>query len=483
MTYSIYVKKNRNPVVRWKPDYPWYRHPTVWSIVISAAILVYLVPLYKLKIEPSDQEIMTPHTFHDTDPKDLREIDVIQSLNATVTTPKVTQPNGKITEVNSEIDNWKTIHIGKGENLSIIFDRLGLPPSVLYRVMNASEDTSVLKYLLPKQELRFLIENEELISLEYDQDLTTALRINKTDGKYTSEIIKTELTVHTLEASANIDSSLFLSGQEAGLSDNLIMQLVAIYGWDIDFALDIREGDSFKVIYEERYKDNAKISEGPVLVAEFVNRNNTYHAVRYTTPSGETDFYSEIGDSMRKAFLRTPLNFTRISSGFSLKRKHPILNTIRAHKGVDYSAPTGTPIKAAGNGKVTSVGNNGDYGKTIVLHHGGSYSTLYAHLSKYAKNLRRGSKIKQGQIIGYVGKTGLATGPHLHYEFRINGVHRNPLTVQLPKAESIPTKYMQDFKDQTASLLAKLQGDAQSQPTIVALTDDDSDNTVVTGTH
>ena len=483
MTYSINIKKNGNLIIRRNAEYTWYRHPAVWLMVVSVAILVYLNLPFSLLVKPADRETATPLTYQHTNTNSFTEIDVIPPSNITANSSKVTQPEGKITEENFDMDNWETIHINQGENLSIIFDRLKLQPSALYQVMSASEDTSALKHLLPKQALRFLIEDGKLMSLEYAQDLTSVLKINWEDGKYTSDIIKTELTVHTREVSASIDSSLFLAGQKAGLSDNLIMQLIAVYGWDIDFALDIRRGDSFKVIYEERYKDDVKISDGPILAAEFVNRQKIYHAVRYTSPDGETDFYSKTGDSMRKAFLRTPLNFTRISSGFSLNRKHPILNTIRAHRGVDYAAPTGTPVKAAGDGRVTSIGNNGSYGKTIVLHHGGKYSTLYAHLSKYAKRLKRGSIIKQGQIIGYVGKTGLATGPHLHYEFRINGIHRNPLTVQFPKAASIPTKYRQDFKDRTASLLVKLQDDLQSKLTIIALTDDSSDKAAATGTH
>ena len=252
-------------------------------------------------------------------------------------------------------------------------------------------------------------------------------------------------------------SSLFLAGQRAGLSDKLIMEMVSLFGWDIDFALDIRKGDEFKLIYQEQYKDDQKVGDGPIVAAVFTNRNEAFRAVRYTTPDGDTNYYNENGASMRKAFLRTPLKFSRISSRFNLRRKHPVLNRIRAHKGVDYAAPTGTPIKATGDGTVTLAGRKGGYGRTVILKHGGTRSTLYAHMSSISKNIRRGKRVKQGQIIGYVGKSGLATGPHLHYEFRVNGVHRNPLTVKFPNASGVPKKYLADFKQQTAVHLAQLE--------------------------
>jgi len=234
------------------------------------------------------------------------------------------------------------------------------------------------------------------------------------------------------------------------------MQLVSIYGWDIDFALDIREGDSFTVIYEEQYKDGVKVADGPIIAAEFINRNTPLRAVRYEHEDGRTDYYADNGDAMRKAFLRTPVNFTRISSRFNLKRKHPILNKIRAHKGVDYAAQTGTHIKATGDGTVAYAGKKGGYGRTIILKHGGKYSTVYAHLYRYARGIRTGKRVKQGQIIGYVGRSGLATGSHLHYEFRVNGVHRNPLTIKLPKVESIDKEAFPEFRRKITPMVAEL---------------------------
>ncbi|MCU7945715.1 MAG: peptidoglycan DD-metalloendopeptidase family protein, partial [Candidatus Thiodiazotropha sp. (ex Cardiolucina cf. quadrata)] len=242
-----------------------------------------------------------------------------------------------------------------------------------------------------------------------------------------------------------------------GLSERLIMQLADIFGWDIDFALEIRSGDRFTVIFQEDYLDGEKLRDGPILAAEFVNQGRTYRALRYTDDSGNSDYFTPKGRSMRKAFLRAPVDFRRISSKFTRERYHPVLGKKRPHRGVDYAAKTGTPIKSAGDGKIIHRGKKGGYGRTVIIQHGQTYTTLYAHLSRYNKKAKRGQKVKQGQVIGYVGKTGLATGPHLHYEFRVNGVHRNPLTVKLPAAEPIAKKYRAGFQMKIQPLLSKLE--------------------------
>lgn len=348
------------------------------------------------------------------------------------------------------------VTVKSGDSLALIFSRLGLSPRTLYNIMSLGKEAARLKKLRPGQILNFHLNENELTGLEYEVDLTDTLSITKNDGEYQAELKHEKLEPLVKHAKAIIKDSLFLSGKRAGLSDNLIMQLVSIYGWDIDFALDIREGDSFTVIYEEQYKNGVKVTDGPIIAAEFVNRGTPLRAVRYTHADGHHDYYADNGDAMRKAFLRTPVELARISSRFNLKRKHPILNKIRAHKGVDYAASTGTPIKATGDGVVALAGKKGGYGKTVILKHGGKYSTLYAHLHKYASGVRTGKRVKQGQIIGYVGKSGLATGPHLHYEFRVNGVHRNPLTVKLPKVESINKNALPEFLQTINPMIAEL---------------------------
>ncbi|HKJ77578.1 MAG TPA: peptidoglycan DD-metalloendopeptidase family protein, partial [Gammaproteobacteria bacterium] len=261
----------------------------------------------------------------------------------------------------------------------------------------------------------------------------------------------------TAHATGTIETSLFEAGREAGLSDRTIMELAYIFGWDVDFALDIRAGDRFTILYEEQFLDGEKLRNGPILAAEFINRGRVVRAVRFTDPSGHTDYYSPEGRSMRKAFLRSPVDFRRISSRFQRERFHPVLGKKRPHRGVDYAANVGTPIKASGDGKIVFRGWKGGYGRAVILRHGGRYTTLYGHMSRFRGGLRTGSRVKQGQVIGYVGASGLATGPHLHYEFRVNGVHRDPLKVELPKAEPIRKAYRDDFRQASKPLLAQLE--------------------------
>jgi murein DD-endopeptidase MepM/ murein hydrolase activator NlpD len=237
--------------------------------------------------------------------------------------------------------------------------------------------------------------------------------------------------------SATIDRSLFEAGLSVGLSDRLILSLAEIFGWDIDFALDVRTGDSFSVIYEEKYWLGRKIDDGPILAAEFVNNGRVYRAIGMRAQSGQLRYYTPTGRSLRQAFLRTPVKFSRVSSGYSDTRYHPILRLWRAHTGIDYVAPAGTPVRATASGTITLIGWNGGYGRTIEIDHGDTYSTLYGHLSRYRSDLHAGSHVEQGDVIGYVGSSGLATGPHLHYEFRVNGEHRNPLAYQSPDSELI----------------------------------------------
>ncbi|HSH29253.1 MAG TPA: peptidoglycan DD-metalloendopeptidase family protein [Thiohalobacter sp.] len=355
---------------------------------------------------------------------------------------------------------WREVTVTPGDSLARIFSRLDLSPRSLHEIIHLSEETRRLTRIHPGEKLQVRIDADQGIqALRYEYDRMHALLVTRTDdeaGFEAREVVR-EPQRAQVTAAAEIDSSLFLAGQQAGLSDNLIMELAGIFGWDIDFALDIRKGDRFSVLYEELFLEGDKIGTGEILAAEFVNQGRTYRAVRYTTAEGRSDYYAPDGRSMRKAFLRTPVAFSRISSRFNLKRKHPVLNRIRAHKGVDYAAPYGTPIKATGSGKVVFQGTKGGYGRTVILQHGTRYSTLYAHMSRHARGLKTGSRVQQGQVIGYIGKSGLATGPHLHYEFRIDGVHRNPLTVDLPAAEPIEARYREDFESTATQLLAELE--------------------------
>ncbi len=351
---------------------------------------------------------------------------------------------------------WHEVTIRKGDSLAKIFSRVGLTAKDVHRIISLGGPAKQLKRIHPGEKLQIGLDGSgKLTEFVYHKDVTHGIRVQREGDDFQVTAISREPERRPASASGVIRDSLFLAGQQAGLSENLIMELAGIFGWDIDFVLDIRKGDQFTVLYDELYLDGRKIGDGHIIAAEFINRGRTYQAVRYTDPSGRTDYYAPDGRSMRKAFLRTPVNFTRISSRFTLKRKHPLLNKIRAHKGVDYAAPTGTPVKAAGDGKVVFRGRKGGYGRAVILQHGSRYSTLYGHLSRFGK-YRTGQRVRQGQIIGYVGSSGLATGPHLHYEFRVNGVHRNPLTVKLPDAAPLDKRYRQDFLAKAQPLLEKL---------------------------
>ncbi len=351
---------------------------------------------------------------------------------------------------------WVNVTVAPGDNLSLIFSRLTLSKRDLHDIVSLGKDTARLKRINPGQLVRFRVVDRRLEEMVLELDQLNSLHVMREGDGFNAFTETIEPKIKVAAATTEITRSLFVDGQKAGLSDALIMHLTEIFGWDIDFALDLREHDRFSVIYEEIYKDDDLIKQDRILATEFVNRGKRLRAILYIDEQGRADYFSDTGEAMRKAFLRTPVNFTRISSRFNLKRKHPILNTIRAHRGVDYAAPSGTPVRATADGKVKFIGRDGGYGQTIVMQHGEVYSTLYAHLSRYARGVKRGNYLSQGKIIGYVGKSGLATGPHLHYEFRVHGVHRNPLTVDLPKAEPIDRKYLQEFRRQAKPLLAQL---------------------------
>lgn len=351
---------------------------------------------------------------------------------------------------------WLHIKVKSGDSLATIFKHNNLDATELHEILQASEDTKQLKKLIPGQTFHLEVsEDNSIQTLLYDISQLETLAVHRDGDDFLTSYHHKNVEKRINHASAVINSSLFEAGRTSGLSDQMIMELAHIFGWDIDFALDIRDGDTFSVIYEEDYLNGSKINEGPILAAEFVNQGNSYKTIRYTDEGGRSDYYDPDGNSMRKAFLRTPVDFRRISSRFG-NRRHPTLNQIRMHKGVDYAAPTGTPIKAAGDGKVIFMGRKGGYGNAVVLQHGGQYSTLYGHMSNFRRGVSVGKRVKQGQIIGYVGSTGRATGPHLHYEFLVNGVYRNPLTVKLPNAQPINPAYKQAFSTHAQTLLGQL---------------------------
>ena len=338
-----------------------------------------------------------------------------------------------------------SLTVKRGDTLDALFRRNKLDLGHLGMIVQLPAATAHLKKLIPGDELRIEHDEGSLVSLYRELDLTSALKVSRVESGFSAEIIDRPIEIRRKLAFGKIDTSLFESAANAGLADRLIMNLAGIFAWDVDFVLDIRGGDQYYILFEEIYQDGQYVIDGDIVAAEFFNDGRTFQAIRFVDKSGRSDYYTPEGLSVRKAFVRAPVDFSRISSSFNPRRKHPILNTIRAHRGVDYAAPSGTPINAAGDGKVIFRGRKNGYGNAVIVQHGGNITTLYAHMSRFHNGSRVGRRVVQGQTIGYVGKTGLATAPHLHYEYRLNGVHRNPRTVNLPQADPIREEYRADF--------------------------------------
>jgi len=356
-----------------------------------------------------------------------------------------------------------TVTVKRGDTLDALFRRNRLDLGHLAMIVQLPEATPHLKKLIPGDEIRIDHDEGSLRGLYRELDLTSALQVSRSDSGFTAAIIDRPVEYRRKLAYGRIDTSLFESAADAGLPDRLIMNLAGIFAWDVDFVLDIRGGDRYYILFEEIYQDGQYVSDGDIVAAEFDNDGRNHQAVRFVDASGRSDYYTPEGRSVRKAFVRAPVDFSRISSSFNPNRKHPILNRIRAHRGVDYAAPSGTPIKAAGDGKVIFRGVKGGYGNAIIVQHGGNITTLYAHMSRFDKSSRVGRRVTQGQTIGYVGRTGLATASHLHYEYRLNGVHRNPRTVKLPQADPIAEEYRADFLATAAPIIDELTKYKRSQ--------------------
>ncbi len=347
------------------------------------------------------------------------------------------------------------IIVRRNDTLDAIFRRLSLDLGDLSAIRNLPGIRQSLDYLKPGDSIKLTRKDGEVRELTRRVSETQTLNVVRSDAGFTARLSDNPVETRVRTAVATIDSSLFQAAESADISDAVALKLANVFAWDIDFVLDIREGDHFTAVYEQIYQDGKYLRDGELLAAEFVNDGKAYRAVRFVQ-GGSVGYYTPQGQPMRKAFLRAPVEFTRVSSAFNPHRLHPILNTIRGHMGTDYAAPIGTPVHAAGDGRVSFEGLRGGYGNAIMLAHGGNVSTLYGHLSRFARNVHVGSHVQQGEIIAYVGMTGLATGPHLHYEYLIDGVHKNPEIVHLPGAEPLRADAMQQFQLATAPLLAQL---------------------------
>ena len=356
--------------------------------------------------------------------------------------------------------------VSRNDTMDRLFRRFELNLGDLASLRDLPELRSQFDRLKPGELLRFTHRGGELVGLERKLSDSETLKVTRDANGFSSDVLENPLEIRTRTASATIQNSLFQAAADAELSDRVAFDLAEIFQYDIDFVLDIQSGDRFTVVYEEVFQDGVSLRTGNILAAKFVNDGREYRAVRYLDAEGRSQYFSPDGKSLRKAFIRAPVQFSRISSRFNPSRKHPVLNRIRAHRGVDYAAPVGTPVRAAGEGRVKFVGQQGGFGNVIELEHGSGVVTVYGHLSRFAKNLRRGQRVELAQVIGYVGKTGLATGPHLHYEYRIRGIHKNPQTVPLPDAEPISATERERFLAETATLVNML--DLPLGPALVA---------------
>jgi len=357
-----------------------------------------------------------------------------------------------------------TMKVRPGDTLSAIFSREGISSRELHLLLTSEPLGKRLRNIFPGQELHYTVAGDStLLRFEYPAGALQTLVFSRDGDRFVAEEINQEPERITSYRRGVIENSLFLASQRAGLNDTMTMRLAQIFQWDIDFVLDIRRGDEFAVLFEELYVDGDFIGYGNILAAEFVNRGRSYRAVRYTDSHGDTNYYTPDGNPMRQAFLRAPVEFSRISSNFNMNRRHPLFNRSMPHRGIDYAAPTGTPVLAAGDGRVVTAGRTDPNGNYVVIQHGQQVTTKYLHLHRFAPGIKQGIRVRQGQLIGYVGSTGWATGPHLHYEFLVNGVHQNPRTVKLPQAEPIPRSELAKFREHSVPLLALLNNHRQQQ--------------------
>ncbi len=373
---------------------------------------------------------------------------VVESLEL----PHIAQPAEDANQV-----FWREDRMARGDTVSDLLTRLGVNDEEAGAFLHAIKSGRALQMLRPGTTVQArTTENGTLLALRYITDSNVLYEFDKADGQFKLTQQKLALTVQQQMKSGEIRSSLFAATDAAGLSDNVATQLADVFGGDIDFHRDLRRGDKFTVVYEMYYHDGRAIKSGRLLAAEFVNQSKSYRAVWFQDTDGKGGYYAPDGKNLRKAFLRSPLEFSRISSGFAM-RFHPILHQWRAHKGVDYAAPVGTHVKVTADGTVEFAGRQNGYGNVVMIKHQGGLSTYYAHLSSITRGLHKGARVYQGDIIGHVGQTGWATGPHLHYEFRVNNEVRNPLTVALPAALPIPANRLAAFALVAKPLVAELE--------------------------
>lgn len=419
------------------------RHIQLATAIFIVLVIIVAIPQKETPAESQVTPLMLsiPAAVADED-----EINTAEQAIAVDEHPKV-------------LEKWLELEVKKGDTLSNIFERAGLSNKALYELVNSSKQAEKsLTRIFPGQRMSFLIDDDNILqTLKVSKSKLKTTTYQRQAGKFTIGEEQAEPEVRRNWHTATISSSLYNAAIEQNLSQGVIMSMANIFGGVIDFVYDVRRGDSFNILYEEHYLEGEPIGNGPILAVEFFNQGKKYTAYRFVDSNGDIGYFNEQGESMRKAFLRAPLDFTRISSRFNPNRIHPLFKTVRPHRGIDYAASRGTPVYAAGDGRIAKSGFSKANGNYVIVKHGQQYVTKYLHLHK--RHVKAGQKVKQGQTIGTVGSTGYATGPHLHYEFIVNGVHRNPSTIvkKLPKPKSLTNKQQQAFSKQIAGYKLQME--------------------------
>lgn len=453
VTQEAQTSRNPNPLrallQKWQPSWPGSRVSRRKAALFAGSLVVVGV-VWGL-LAPSESET-NPLANPQSEPLAMRVIDLTLPERTESTAAPAADETGSPPELPQ--DDWDSVTVKSGQNLDTIFRQQGFEIGLLHRILALNEDCKGLTKIRPGDVFDFKRDAEGgLLEMRYPVGEDRYLLVRQLNGELFADSQPRQIYTEIIETQAVITSSVFMAGREAGLSDIKTMDLANIFGWDIDFVQDIRAGDRFFLVYEKIYRDGEFLRDGQILGATFINQNERFQAIWFNN-GDVAEYYAPDGRNMKKAFLRAPLNFSYISSQFNPKRMHPVLKRIRPHNGIDYYAPTGTPVYAAGAGTVTRAGYSAANGNHVFIKHANGIETKYLHFSKKAVN--QGQKVKQGQTIGYVGATGLATGPHLHYEFLLNGVHRNPRTVPLPKVEPLQGDMLTSFKHGAAPMLTQL---------------------------
>lgn len=414
-------------------------------LMVMALVIVFLLPYFLVK-----------HFSHKKNNDFTRQSISLPTLEK----PEPIEETKTETEIipkKVKDNEWQTIKPRPGDSMAIIFNRLGLSAKNLHAVLDKNPHSKALTAIKPTQQLQFLINKGQLEKLIIPMNDIQTLIITRDGKKYKTKVESKKMTTQNQYVTATVQGSLYTTAQKLRIPSKLVRQMTTVLSKEIDFARSIRSGDQFSMVYEAYYVEDKLVGIGDILAVSFTNKGKTSRAIRHTKSNGEVEYFTPQGTSFKKAFSRYPIRFSHISSTFSSSRYHPILHYKRAHKGLDLAAPIGTPIQATGDGVIEQIGRHNGYGNMIKIKHDSKFSTLYGHMLRFQKGLSKGSRIKRGQVIGYVGQTGLATGPHCHFELHVYNQPRNPSTIPIPTAASVPAREMASFKAKSQTLFARLK--------------------------